>query len=325
MPRFVGTLLWVFCGLVLSLSTVANAQSSAPIGSLILGVGPDASAGSVLAGVRKGIFQKHGVTVQLKVFNSGQESLEAVLTGQADTTINGPFNIPPVAARGGKIKILAELERSDQQFGVAAKTGIKGPQDLIGKKVGTQFNTSPDYYYRLYTKKYGLDEGKITLQNIAFAQLVPALAKGDIDAFFAFEPHITRAVEAVPGATIIHRSGQEGVMPLLVYLGASEKLYSNKALAVAFMKGLVEAGDWVNSNRDEAAAMLVAEFSLKPEDAKRFNSYFDYSVRWNRKSMAELEAVNQFMSDRKLLPQTADLSKLVAVEFLKEAAPGRVE
>lgn len=294
------------------------------VGSIIIGTGIDAASASLVAGVKKGIFQKHGVDATFKVFQSGQEALEAVTTGQVDVTANGPFNIPPVAARGGKIRILGELERSELQFGVAAKAGIKEPKDLIGKKVGTQFNTSPDYYYRLYAQKYGLDESKITLQNVAFPQLVPALANGDIDAFFAFEPHITRAVDTVQGATIIHRSGQDGVMPLIVYIGASEKLYTNKALATAFLKGMVEAGDWANKNQDETAAMIATEFRLKPEDARRFVGYFDYTVRWNSSSMAELERVNKFMTDRKMIEKAADLSMVVVLDPLKEAAPGRV-
>ena len=304
------------------MASVAMAQNR--VGSVIIGTGIDAASASFVAGVKKGIFQKHGVDATFRVFQSGQEALEAVLTGQVDATANGPFNIPPVAARGGKIRIIAELERSELQFGLAAKAGIKDPKNLIGKKVGTQFNTSPDYYYRLYAQKYGLDEAKITLVNVAFPQLVPALANGDIDAFFAFEPHITRAVDTVPGAAIIHRSGHDGVMPLLVYIGASEKLYSNKPLAVAFLKGMVEAGDWANANQDETAAMIAAEFRLKPEDAKRFVGYFDYAVRWNRNSMVELERVNTFMADRKLIEKTPDLSTIVILDYLKEAAPARV-
>ena len=304
---------------------IVGAQTPAPpVGSVIIGSSVDASSASLVVAVKKGFFQKHGVDATLKVFPSAQEALESVLTGQVDTTANGPFNIPPVAARGGKIRIIAELERSDLQFGVAAKAGIKSPKDLIGKKVGTQFNTSTEYYYHLYAAKYGLDESAITLQNIAFPQLVPALAKGDIDAFFAFEPLMTRALDNVPGSAVMHRSGQDSVMPLLVYLGVSEKLYGNKALAVAFLKGMVEAGDWANANRDETAALIATEFRMKPEDAKRFVGYFDYSVRWNRNSMDELERVNKFMTERKVVAQSPDLSKVVLSDYLREAAPTRV-
>jgi ABC-type nitrate/sulfonate/bicarbonate transport system substrate-binding protein len=212
--------------------TAQPAGAPKPLGSLVLGVGIDAAYASVVVAVKKGQMKKHGIDATIKVFPSGQEALEAVLTGQADFTGNGQYNIPLVAAKGGNIKIIAEYERSDQQFGAVGKSTINSPADLHGKKVGTQFGTSPDYYYHLYTRFYGLDESKITLVNLQFAQLVPALAKGDIDAFFAFEPHLTRALDSVPGAKIIHRSGQNKVMPLRVYAVVSQKVYSNKDLAV---------------------------------------------------------------------------------------------
>lgn len=188
----------LFVGSALLASAAWGQTAAASVGSVIVGSSVDASSASLVVGVKKGFFKKYGVDATLKVFPSAQEALESVLTGQVDTTANGPFNIPPVAARGGKIRIIAELERSELQFGVAAKAGITQPKDLIGKKVGTQFNTSTDYYYRLYAKKYGLDESSISLQNIAFPQLVPALAKGDIDAFFAFEPLMTRGLRPCP-------------------------------------------------------------------------------------------------------------------------------
>ena len=300
------------------------ATAPKPLGSLTLGVGIDASYASVVVAVQKGQMKKYGIDATLKVFPSGQEALEAVLTGQADFTGNGQYNIPLVAAKGGNIKIIAEYERSDQQFGAVGKASINSPADLLGKKVGTQFGTSPDYYYHLYTKFYGLDESRITLVNLQFTQLVPALARGDIDAFFAFEPHLTRALDSVPGAKVIHRSGQNGVMPLRVYAGVSQKVYSNPEMAVAFLKAMREAGDWANAHRDETARLLSQEFKIKPEDAKRFVGYFDYSVRFDKASLAELERVNQFLVERKLVPVAPDLSKFVTTEFMKVAAPTRI-
>src|SRR6185437_15048026 len=131
------------------------------LGSLVLGSGIDASYASLVVGVRKGFFKRQGIDADLKVFASGQEALDAVLTGQADFAGNGQYNIPLVAAKGGNIKIIAEFESSTQQFGAVARTGIDKPQDLIGKNVGTQFNTTPEYYYRLYLRKYGLDPKQI--------------------------------------------------------------------------------------------------------------------------------------------------------------------
>ena len=301
-----------------------GASAAPQLGSLVVGSGIDASYASVQVAVKKGFMERHGIAATLKVFPSGQEALEAVLTGQADFTGNGQYNVPLVAAQGGRIKIIAEYERSDKQFGVAAASAISRPADLVGKRVGTQFGTSPEYYYHLYTKYYGLDESKITLVNLNFAQMVPALAKGDVDAFFAFEPLLTRAVQAAPGAKVLARSGDDGVMPLRVYAGVSQKVYSNQALAVAFLKALIEAGDWANANRDETASIIADAFKLDPADAKRFVGYFDYTVRFDKASIAELQRVDQYLVERKLVQTTPDLTQFVTTDFMKAADPSRL-
>ena len=70
--------------------------------------------------------------------------------------------------------------------------------------------------------------------------------------------------------------------------------------------------------------MIAAEFRMKPEDAKRYVGYFDYSVRLNKNSRDELDRVSKFLTDRKIVPQAPDLSKIIITEYLKEAAPTRV-
>jgi ABC-type nitrate/sulfonate/bicarbonate transport system substrate-binding protein len=310
--------------------TGASAQTSTPstpakpLGSLVLGSGIDASYASVVVGVRKGFFKSQGIDAELKIFASGQEALDAVLTGQADFAGNGQYNIPLVAAKGGNIKIIGEYESSNQQFGAVAKNDIVKPQDLIGRKVGTQFGTTPEYYYRLYLQKYGIDPKQITLVNVQFAQLAPAIARGDIDAFFAFDPHLTRAIAAAPGLHILHRSGDDNVMKLRVYAGVSQKVYANKDLAVAFLKGLGEAGMWANAHQDETAQLISEEFKLPIDDAKKYVRYFDYTMTLDKESREEIAKVSAYLVQQKIVATPPDLSKFVTTEFMQVAYPGKL-
>ena len=73
---------------------------------------------------------------------------------------------------------------SGMQFG-AVGVGIEKPKDLEGKIVGTALGSGPEFYLRLYIEHYGLSENKITIKNVPFPDLTAALARGDIDAFFA--------------------------------------------------------------------------------------------------------------------------------------------
>lgn len=298
---------------------VAAEGPAEPVGSMVVGTGIDAAYASVVVAVREGFLERQGVDAELRVFASGQESLEATLTGESDFSGNGQYNVPFVAAQGGNVKIIAEYERSDEQFGAVAAQGIDSPEDLVGKRVATQFGTSPDYYFRLYAEQYGLDIEDVEYVDLQFAQMIPALAAGDIDAFFAFEPLLTNATENVPGAQILHRSGQDDVMPLRVFSVVSERVYSDPDLAVAFLRGMIEAGEWTNENRDEAAALIADEFEIELEDAQRYVGYFDYSVEFSEESLAELERVAEYVAERGLVDQPPDLSEFVDASFYEQA------
>jgi ABC-type nitrate/sulfonate/bicarbonate transport system substrate-binding protein len=99
-----------------------------------------------------------------------------------------------------------------------------------------------------------------SLQLFPGGRIVPAFAAGDMDAFFAFEPHCTRALATVKGSHVLNRSGDDNVV-----------------LARAFgivLKSLVEAGWWITSNPDKAA-YISTEFNKSAADAKRTIGYID--------------------------------------------------
>lgn len=328
--RFMFTFGVINCLLVVAAVGVTGAQAGVAkspkiIGDLTLGIGIDASYAPFVVATEQGFMKKNGLAAHLKIFPSGQESLEAVLTGQADSTGNGQYNIPLVAAQGGKIKIIAQYETSNKQFGVVAAQGVTKPQDLVGKTVATQVGTSPEYYYHLYTKHYGLDESKIKLVNLTFAQMVPALARGDISAFFAFEPYLTQATNDVSGAHILGRSGDDGIMPLRVYLGVSQKVYGNSRIAEAFLRALIEAGRWEQTHQTQAAAMLSKSVNMPPADAILYMSYFNYAnVNLNCASLHSLDDVNSYLVSHHVLPQAANLTQFVDSSFLRAIAPKRI-
>lgn len=291
------------------------------VGSMVLGTGVDAAYASIVAGVREGLFAKNGVDAELRVYPSGQESLEATVTGESDFSGNGQYNVPFLAAQGANVKIISEYERSDEQFGAVAVEGISGPEDLVGKTVATQFGTSPDYYFRLYAEHYGIDIEEIDYVDLQFTQLIPAMANGDIDAFFAFEPLLSNTLDSVSGAEILHRSGEDDVMPLRVYSVVSEKVHTDPDLATAFLRGLAEAGQWTNDNREQAATYIAEEFEMDLEDAQRFVGYFDYTVGFDDEAIAELERVTEYVAERDLVEEKPDVQQFIDTSFWEQASP----
>jgi ABC-type nitrate/sulfonate/bicarbonate transport system substrate-binding protein len=290
--------------------------SGKSVGSLTLPNSAQAVYMPLYIGVKRGFFKQQGIDATLQAYPSGVEQLEAVLTGQSDVAGNGQYNIPPLAAQGGHVKIIGEYATSGKQFGVVANSKITKPEDLIGKTVATQSPSSLEYYYHLYTKKYGLDESKIHLKNIKFTQLIPALKNGNIDAYFANEPFLTQGLASVPNSHILERSGDAGVFELHVYLAASPKLYDNPKLADAFLRGLDATIKWMNANVDEVASTYYSDMgTTSAADAKTQLGLLDFKVDFNDASVAELTKVTDYMTENKIVDSKPDLSKYIDRSF----------
>ena len=136
--RRVSLVVSLLVGLACTPFAVQPAFAQAPaksLGSLVLGSGIDASYASIVVGVRKGFFKNHGIDAELKVFASGQEALDAVLTGQAGFRGQWPVQHP---ARGGQgrqhqdHRRVRELDPAVRRAGREA--GIGQAQDLIRTK-----------------------------------------------------------------------------------------------------------------------------------------------------------------------------------------------
>jgi ABC-type nitrate/sulfonate/bicarbonate transport system substrate-binding protein len=155
------------------------------------------------------------------------------------------------------------------------------------------------------------------MKNVAYAQIVPALAAGDMDAFFAFEPHCTRALATVKQSHILNRSGDDDVVLARAYVVVSEKIYANRAFGIAFLRALVESGRWIASHPDAAAAQISTEFNIPLADAKRFIGYIDFTqVNFDEPARNEPRKALAYNVKLKGLPKVRDIGPNVATEFI---------
>ena len=293
------------------------------LGSIKIGIGVDTSYVAFLVGVEEGIFEKHGIDAEVTVFPSGVEALEAVLAGNSDIGAAAQFTFAGLIDNGGPFRIITQNWTSGKIQCAVATAEITEPTDLHGLTVATQFGGTGEYYANRYIERYELDKTGINLADIAYGQMVPAFAAGDMDAFFAFEPHCTRAVDTVSGSHILNRSGEDDVMPARSYVLVSEAVYTNHELAVAVARALVEAGEWTNDNIGEAAQIAADEFEIPLEDAERFVGFLDYSaVNLDQPAIDELQAVLEFYAELRGLSEVPDLEPYVATEFIEEARGG---
>lgn len=213
-------------------------------------------------GEKEGIFEKHGIKAEITEFAAGINTVDAVVTGQADFG-----NLADYAAvnRIGNTKddtnlvIVDRMSTSEgsSNGGLYVADDIDSIDDLAGKTFATQAGTVWDYWVAKTYEKAGIaeaDQNIVPVDSIASA--VALMISGDIDAVWTSGQNATKLEEA--GFKHILTLDDMGLYTDGYYISTSDYLDANPELAKEFIKAQQDTVDWIYANKEAAAADFEA-------------------------------------------------------------------
>jgi ABC-type nitrate/sulfonate/bicarbonate transport system substrate-binding protein len=235
----------------------SHAQQPAAQKSVVtVGVTSSPDMALLIFAVKGGFLAKEGVKAQLQVFDSSPAVLQGVVSGQADLSINTEPPQLATRARGGKIVQVMTGYLSGRQNGMVAGKTIRDPVDIVGKTIGVHRGTGSHYHLVYFLNRNKIPADKVSIKFIDAPDQIPALARGDIDAFFSWEPFLSKAAEAVPGARIVRRALDDG-FSFTGNIAMREEMARNQPdVAVSVVKALIAASDALTANPLEAAKLV---------------------------------------------------------------------
>jgi taurine transport system substrate-binding protein len=136
-------------------------------------------------------------TIDWRKFDNGADIIAAIASG--DVQIGYLGSSPLTAAITRKVPVQTFLIAT--QIGAAEAlvardgSGIKTPQDLIGKKVAVPFVSTGHYSLLAALKHWNIDPSKVQILNLAPPAIVAAWKRGDIDATYVWDPALGVAKE----------------------------------------------------------------------------------------------------------------------------------
>ncbi|MGF6704555.1 taurine ABC transporter substrate-binding protein [Pseudomonas frederiksbergensis] len=136
-------------------------------------------------------------TIDWRKFDSGADIIAAIASG--DVQIGYLGSSPLTAAITRKVPVETFLIAT--QIGAAEAlvardgSGIKTPQDLIGKKIAVPFVSTGHYSLLAALKHWNIDPSKVTVLNLAPPAIIAAWKRGDIDATYVWDPALGVAKE----------------------------------------------------------------------------------------------------------------------------------
>jgi ABC-type nitrate/sulfonate/bicarbonate transport system substrate-binding protein len=307
---------------IVLLAAAANAARADD--KIRLSIGIDPSMAIYLVAKEAGIFNKHGIDAEIIKAESGGAALEMTVAGQtvgATTT-----ELPGLRARskGAKVVIPAVVATSAQWYGVVAARQVTKPADLIGRKVGVHKGTAAEYYYTQFVARHNLPADQIKVIYVASQEMVPALLRGDVDAYFTWEPWLAKGIETVAGAKVLSRGGQVTGYDLLIFAYITEDMARNRDLAVRFLRALVETERFISENKEQTTAIVARGFRLDPKMTSDFMAMITFHVNLENRWVDALKRAGQWMMANKLIEREPDYGSFVVPDLLESVAPDRV-
>jgi NitT/TauT family transport system substrate-binding protein len=227
----------------------------------------------------KGFYKAHGIKADITQFSGGPALADATMAGEADIGSSGTATWMPRIVRGSMV-VLATMATSSDAFKMAALTSIKSLSDLQGKKVGSVGGSSTDYLWVLLAKKLNVPESTFEVVGMPPPELVPSLDRGDIEAYFVWEPWASRAVE-VSGKNKVHilaNSGDVGYFLNFVVVANKKFVDAKPDATTRVLAALRDAIDFQNRYPAEAARIGAEKNKLKPEMASYIINLYQFSL-----------------------------------------------
>ena len=105
-------------------------------------------------------------------------------------------------------------------------------------------------------EKLKLKPADYTIVNVEAPEMVAAIERGDIDAFAVWEPWPTRAMRAIPNTKILVNNETIQIIRNFVYMNKAWA-EANREATARFLRALVQATQFIESNRDQAAQQVA--------------------------------------------------------------------
>src|SRR5437867_3687239 len=270
------------------------------------------------------IFEKYGLETSYKPFDDGNIALDALLAGSSDIGATTELGGLSRWDKGGKLYVTSYSSTSGQQIGLAGRDDIKKPEDLIGRTVAYPRATGGHLYFLRYVKKYNLPVDKMKVKFLQAPEMVAALERRDIDAFFLWEPWLDKAAQLVQGARVLARSGDDGVFILTSYDYYSQGLIDDQPRAAAATRALIEATDFCNTNAAEAAKLAGKAFRIPEADMKVYMSRMNYRVEMPKDVvLGNFRGAAEVALGEGIIKKMPDWNDFVRPQLMKEVAPDR--
>ncbi|MCK6209186.1 ABC transporter substrate-binding protein [Georgenia sp. EYE_87] len=237
-----------------------------------VGVLPIVDTAAIWLGVEEGIFEDHGLDVELELAQGGAAVVPAVVSGDYQFGFSNVASLLVANSQGLPLKIVApgNFTTGDPESDIGAvlampDSGIESPADLAGKSVAVNtLNNIGDVTVSEVVEQAGGDPEQISFVEMGFPDMPAALAGGQVDAAWILEPFRTIAMDQGAEVVTHNFADVDPEMMIAAYFTTATYAESDPEIVESFTAAMEESLTFAEENPDAARAILSTYTEIDP-------------------------------------------------------------
>jgi NitT/TauT family transport system substrate-binding protein len=314
--------LFSLVGALATLSGAAHAQTAVTIGAT---KDPNQAAQIVIAR-DKGFFKAEGLDATVSIFPSGGDLMAAIVGGSV--SIGAAGSTPSLTLRGRPypIRVLAQVSDISGAVQIIVKNSVKSLNDLYGAKIAVMPGTGSEGIFKSFVRDYDFDPSKVTLVNMAPAEMLSSFSRGDVIAIALWEPYTTRARKLFDGKVLVTGTrsaipGKEGDRRIYadhgLLIGTETFIRDKSAVVKSVVAALAKADDFIRTNNGEATQILAKEFGFDTGDMTEIMASNRYKLVIDDQLVNDLNGLGEFLAQKKSINSKPDARAFIDADPLR--------
>jgi NitT/TauT family transport system substrate-binding protein len=214
------------------------------------------------------IFEKHGLSVDVVLIESGVTTVQALTAGETQIAMGGGTVAVSSNLAGSDIVSISSIE-SRMPYALLTQKEIQTFEQLKGKKMAvSRFGSASDLAARLILQRYGLipDKDVTLLQTGGTSTRLSALSKRSIDSTVLTPEFFNLGKKA--GFTILVDPTQYDIpFPQLEVITSRAFLKSQPDIATRYMRAIIEGIHMVKNNPEPSISALRKYLKIDDREA----------------------------------------------------------
>jgi len=324
-PRLKAVLIVAVVGALLGIALLFLDRTGAPEPTETLRIGAFEGDVGALAWIaaEQGFFRQVGLNAELKGFDTGKASVDALRKGEVDAAMASEFVLADLSFGEPDLRVLASVSQYWNKGLIARRDrGIARPADLKGKRIGVALTSTSEHTLVVFLALQGLTANDVQLVNLPPRQLVEQMESGTIDAAITWQPHVD-SIERRLGENAIHLLPR-GADAYLLALTREETASAKPRAFERYLQALLLAEEWIQADPERTKAWLARRFALDPAYVARLWPDMRLAVTLPQEILEIMDGEARWLAKKKATPTLPDFSRTLHAAPLAAVRPAAV-